>query len=445
MNNSRSRKRSSRSDRTNTTDAYKSSPYDPNFEQKLIDSGVYPDNRASKPGNWQEIQEHLRAARSSLSPSRFDDDDFERFQKLCQTASREPRTMQKAVSVVEGQDDTYFTSGGTVLFTKLEKFDKDLSVPKPDVYDGARPEQINSDVRKRLDKHVTPSNATSLPAVPNFFLEGKSAKGRADIAMLQACHDGAVGARAMHSLQNYEVETPIYDGNAYTFTNTYHGGTGTLQMFTTHPTAPTEPGGRPEYHMTQLRSFAMTDTPDRFREGATAFRNARDLSKANRDSFIEQANEAARQMPADTPSSTLIDRRTSLSAVDDRDSNTSEDEFAAELVTTKRSRRAPPQSSSRRQVLEAVVVPPSRVEGRTATVNERNLLLPQLRKSFQAVSSSPPTQVQATRGRYENRRGLLAKVNGEELFIPDSQWKMAKRSGRKALFNSEYNVWCFND
>jgi hypothetical protein len=55
-----------------------------------------------------------------------------------------------------------------------------------------------------LGKYIIPSSSdTSRPAVPNYFLEGKSAKGRADVAVLQACYDGAVRARAMHQLQNY--------------------------------------------------------------------------------------------------------------------------------------------------------------------------------------------------------------------------------------------------
>ena len=38
------------------------------------------------------------------------------------------------------------------------------------------------------------------PAVPHFFLDEKSAQGRADMAMRQALYGGAVGAQAMHTL-----------------------------------------------------------------------------------------------------------------------------------------------------------------------------------------------------------------------------------------------------
>ena len=42
--------------------------------------------------------------------------------------------------------------------------------------------------------------------------------------------------------------------------------------------------------MTQLRSFAMTDTPDTFRQGASALRNARDWAEEKRKELIAAAN-----------------------------------------------------------------------------------------------------------------------------------------------------------
>ena len=42
--------------------------------------------------------------------------------------------------------------------------------------------------------------------------------------------------------------------------------------------------------MNQLRSFAVTDTSNAFRQGATAYRNARDWAKEHRDAAISCAN-----------------------------------------------------------------------------------------------------------------------------------------------------------
>jgi hypothetical protein len=225
-------------------------------------------------------------------------------------------------------------SQGGVPFGHLEPVDEDLVKPVPDLYYGAKPEQIDWRVRDELGKYIVPSSDTSLPAVPNYFLEGKSAKGRADVAVRQACYDGAVGARAMHQLQNYKASPPVYDGNAYTITSTYHGGTGTLQMYATHPTKPKVPGGQPEYHMTQLRSFASGDTANRFREGAAAFRNGRDWAKEQRDRFIAEANETAQRRSAE--STTVENSRTSLSTVGEAElaeSDTSADDLALDKTT----------------------------------------------------------------------------------------------------------------
>ncbi|POR39177.1 Uncharacterized protein TPAR_00623, partial [Tolypocladium paradoxum] len=93
------------------------------------------------------------------------------------------------------------------------------------------------------------------------------------------------------SLQNYGGTTPTYDGNAYTYSSTYQDGT--LKLYAHHIAAPITPGGLPEYHMTKLRGFDMTDSRETFVEGATAFRNARELAQRHRDSFIQIANAKA--------------------------------------------------------------------------------------------------------------------------------------------------------
>jgi hypothetical protein len=151
--------------------------------------------------------------------------------------------MAKVVPIIVGDSEGRHPSEVDVLFSHLEPMNKDLVKPKPDIYYGAKPEQIDRRVRGELGKYIVPSSDTSLPAVPNYFLERKSAKGRADVAMRQACYDGAVGARAMHQLQNYGASPPVYGRNAYTITSIYHGGTDALQMYATHPTEPKIPGG----------------------------------------------------------------------------------------------------------------------------------------------------------------------------------------------------------
>src|SRR5690348_9113982 len=70
---------------TNTTTT-RSGPYDRNFQQKLIDSDIYPhgyrypDGRVpAKPENREAINQRLAQPRPSLSPSRFTEEDYEKF------------------------------------------------------------------------------------------------------------------------------------------------------------------------------------------------------------------------------------------------------------------------------------------------------------------------------------------------------------------------------
>lgn len=158
---------------------------------------------------------------------------------------------------------------------------------------------LNTDEEGNLNKLIIPTKHASAPVAPNFFLETKAPSGGADVGLRQALHNGAIGARAIHTLQNYGAEEPPFDGNAYSYSSTYHDGT--LKLYAHHVTSPTVPGGRPEYHMTQVRGFAMTSDRETFVQGATAFRNARDLAQMYRDNFIQAANAKARQSDVEAP------------------------------------------------------------------------------------------------------------------------------------------------
>ncbi|KAI4154574.1 MAG: hypothetical protein LQ340_001583 [Diploschistes diacapsis] len=180
-----------------------------------------------------------------------------------------------------------------ILFTNIDPITGDIAQAKPDYYYGARLEQIHPHVRNELSKHIIPSNHTRLPAVPNFFLEAKGPDGSLAVAKRQACHDGAISARAMQSLRSYRQDEPIYDNNAYTISSIYHGGQ--LKMYGHSVAQPKGPGTRPEYYMHQLRSFAMTDFTDTFLDGATAFKNAVDLTEEYRNAAITLGNKTTGQ------------------------------------------------------------------------------------------------------------------------------------------------------
>lgn len=205
--------------------------------------------------------------------------------------------MRNVIPILAG--DANIPNEGHLPFTNLESLTDEATVKAvPDFFDGARSGSVNKPVSTALGRMIVPTKHTDALVLPNFFLEAKAPKGGADVVLRQACYDGAYGARAMHSLQNYGETEPAYDGNAYTYSSTYHDGT--LKLYTHHFTAPAVVGGRPEYHMTKLRGFDVTDTRESFTQGATVFRNARDFAKQHRDDLIKTANARSSQPAAIT-------------------------------------------------------------------------------------------------------------------------------------------------
>jgi hypothetical protein len=148
----------------------------------------------------------------------------------------------------------------------------------------------------------------------------------------KACYAGAIGAPGMHALQAYGQAEPTYDNKSYTFSSTYHEGT--LKIYAHHPTQPSRRGESAQYHITPLRGFLLTDSPQTFRQGVGAFRNARDLAKKQREIFIEKVNAVARAqsvdtMPFDTSHATVTSMQERLI-----DSDASADELALDYPFT---------------------------------------------------------------------------------------------------------------
>lgn len=198
------------------------------------------------------------------------------------------------------QGDALIPSARNVSFRNMQPFaDGKICDAKPDFYDGVRLEEIHRHIRTELGLYIIPSTQQCAPALPNFFMEVKGPDGSGAVAKRQVCYDGTVGARAIHALRSFGVKDPktVYDNNVYTITSAYHSATGTLQLFTTHPTLLAE---SPEYHMNQVRSFAMTDTVEAFRQGASALRNARDWAKETRHKLIVAANDRVEGMPRES-------------------------------------------------------------------------------------------------------------------------------------------------
>ncbi|KAI2631211.1 hypothetical protein GGS21DRAFT_544594 [Xylaria nigripes] len=281
------------------TISYSSHPtYDDTFESQLVENGIYPplyqhpDQRATQePLNLHRIRRGLEATRLPvLSISDAQLLDF----KLNTRSASENKLLRALIQNLF--DSETFENESGVPFTNLNTMLIACSFIKPPVphyYEGARPSDIYQHVKTAIGKLIMPTTCTDIPAVPNFFFEVRTGNRGADGLRRQACYDGAYGARSMFMLQNYCNVEPVYDGNAYTFSATYHAGTGTLQLYAHHTTQPIALHGMPEYHMTEIDAFALTANNAAFVRGASAIRALRQRAARYRNTFIANANHRA--------------------------------------------------------------------------------------------------------------------------------------------------------
>ncbi len=289
---------------SSTTGGSSTSAYDANFEQRLIDLGIYPHGHEGDfeggtpvPDNIESIREELSKRRASLSSSQLPELAFSRFRKDNDQARKDPAALPAAMSSLTGLKNMHHEFTGPARLANLEEFDPNLPAPYADCYYGADPSQIESRVYTDLEQHILVHAQRDDPAAPNFFRIQRSAAGDSHVAERLAMHAGAVGARAMFELQNYDNVEPVYDGNAYSIAATYNASSGFLNLYATHVAPPEGEGGHQRYYTTRLDSYATTawEDMDSFVRGAAAYRNARDWAKVQRDSFIAQANAVARR------------------------------------------------------------------------------------------------------------------------------------------------------
>ena len=243
------------------------------------------------PNNWDEIQRVLTERRPSLSPSVFPEEKFREFKRADAQVSSENKATRKVIPMIQGAIQNERCLDGDIPFNNLADMMSGKShKAKPDVYYGARPEQLDPNIRDNLSAYIVPSTTDTRPCAPNFFVEAKGPSGSAAVGLNQACFAGAVGARGIHSLQTYGQQVPAYDNNAYTLSTTYHAGT--LKMYAHHPGQPNGPGSWPKYYMNQLKGWQMTSDYETLVKGMTAFRNAEGWTKAQRNAAIAIANNA---------------------------------------------------------------------------------------------------------------------------------------------------------
>ena len=156
------------------------------------------DNRAQTPKNWEEINERLANPRPSLSPSKFSEGAFKAFQTSDFRAKDEDDVMINVVPVISGMDqDNHFSARNTQFGNLKPLTDGTIAPAQPDLYYGARPEQLDRRIRDKLRGCIIPSTMEDKPMAPNFYLEVKGPDGSGAVARRQAYYDGAVGVRGL--------------------------------------------------------------------------------------------------------------------------------------------------------------------------------------------------------------------------------------------------------
>lgn len=169
MNSSRSLGSSSR--RTQSTKATsvsskskRSSAYDKNFEQNLVDNRIYPKgyeypdgDSIPEPRNLDDIVKALSAPRASLSPSRFTRSAFKTFALANDRVISEGKVVSDILPTIRGNND--IPSEGTLPFTSLDSITDGTTVDAvPDLYDGSYPKTVHKIVRQDLSNMITPTS-----------------------------------------------------------------------------------------------------------------------------------------------------------------------------------------------------------------------------------------------------------------------------------------------
>src|SRR3569833_3100720 len=216
----------------NTTSTKSTGPYDRAFQQHLIDFGIYPDGYEypdgqipPAPENMEEIVRVLAQRRPSLSPSRYSNEDFRKFKRTDTQTTREREVTTSVIPIIKGNIADSKCVAGEIPFTNLDHLtDGSLAPGNPDLYYGARPEQLDRQIRTKLSGYIVPSTQEDLPILPNFFLAVKGPDGSLAVALRQACYDAALEAREYHSLQSFTTGKPVFDNKAYVITSIYNGG-----------------------------------------------------------------------------------------------------------------------------------------------------------------------------------------------------------------------------
>ncbi|KAH7129634.1 hypothetical protein B0J13DRAFT_645672, partial [Dactylonectria estremocensis] len=128
------------------------------------------------------------------------------FKRTDAHATKESRVATSVIPIIEVDPGDTRCTASDVPFSNLDHLtDVSLVCAKPDLYYGARPEQLHPKLRQ-LGNLIVPSTQWDLPIVPNNFVEIKAPDGSISVAIRQTLYDGTCGARRCRSVQTRLLE-----------------------------------------------------------------------------------------------------------------------------------------------------------------------------------------------------------------------------------------------
>ena len=148
-------------------------PHDDNFQQMLIDGGVYPiyykymdPDGPQKPNNLDEVVQRLSQPQPAIS-STVSDHDFREYANAIWHACKDNAVKASVIPMFLRAIGSSDIAQKNVLFNNLTSpadslKEEDLGKAKSDFYYGCQPEQVNANVRKTLSRHIVPSSLTNL-------------------------------------------------------------------------------------------------------------------------------------------------------------------------------------------------------------------------------------------------------------------------------------------
>jgi hypothetical protein len=84
-------------------------------------------------------------------------------------ASKEKQVTENVIPFIEGKIPDSKCIGGGIPFRNLDHLTDGTLVPgNPDRYHGARPEQLDRQIRSEFRDQIVPSTQHDLPIAPNF-------------------------------------------------------------------------------------------------------------------------------------------------------------------------------------------------------------------------------------------------------------------------------------